>query len=501
MRSPFQGYEQMMPQSRQMERKDRSPGVVSLYLTTYVHAVKQSLQKFTGFNYSDSRSYRNLWKSPYHRHRIILVVCVIFLFLIYALLTSVVYPERRTQLSAYSSDWNDVDEFRKALEGEGYDVKSIQSSPTALKDYFNKENTYDKYEEDEDEGDSDIPQGYRKLAGIFFEWNYNDDLTNTALAIIGVERNYTGEEVSAIENYVWQGGNLLLVDDFGYGNVFADEFGMGFSKYRLYDKNYDKNTAFAKTTATTPYGSRTVLLNTPSTLGNVDRTTHIMNSNADSFIDKNGDKLEDTDEGGGGFPLCIMDGYGEGTIIMVSDPGIFINDMLHRYENRAFALDLVKMLLPSGGEVIFDESVHIPPGYFSNGIRGVLAPIYLLKTNVYYNIILIIVVVIVVEFSVFLVRDPVRLFRPRRMKNQASNVRYLKKNLARRDEIRKIFLEKIRVELGMNRKNFAQLSNDELVRLVNNREISYFLFDPNFALEPVHFGHYVWLMEQWFLMS
>jgi len=57
------------------------------------------------------------------------------------------------------------------------------------------------------------------------------------------------------------------------------------------------------------------------------------------------------------------------------------------------------------------------------------------------------------------------------------------------------------VELGMSRKNFSQLSNDELMRLVNNRELSYFLFDPTFASEPENFGHYVWLMEQWSLMT
>ena len=115
----------------------------------------------------------------------------------------------------------------------------------------------------------------------------------------------------------------------------------------------------------------------------------------------------------------------------MSDPGIFINDMLDRKDNRAFALDLIEELLPEGGEVIFDESVHIPPGYLSNGAHTFLSSIYFTKSHIYLNAIFLIIVIILVELAIILVKDPVKLFRPAPMRNQASNVRYLKKSLAR----------------------------------------------------------------------
>jgi len=485
-------------------REDDGQGLLSSYLESYIPIAKKPFLKFIRFNYADSRSYRYLWENPYHKHRISLAIGIVLLFLIYALLTSVVYPERRSQLSAYSSGWNDIRDFRKALEDEGYDVRSIQSSPIALKDYFNKDNTYQEDEENED-GDtgSNMPPGEQKLSHIFGEWNYDADLSGTVLAVIGVERKYTADEVKAIESYVWQGGNLLIADDFGYGNVFGKEFDMGFSKDRLYDKNYNKNTAFVEATATTPYGSYDVILDAPSTLRNVERTHHIMDSSSNSFIDLNKDGREDTDEDDGApFPLCIMDGYGAGQIMMVSDPGLFINDMLRRpgYENEEFALDLVRMLLPSGGEVIFDESVHIPPGYLSNGVSSFLTSIYIVKTNIIYNVILMIIVVIVVELAVFGVKNPIKLFRPRPMRNQASNVRYLKKNLTTRNEIRRVFIDKVRVEMGMSQKDFSQLSKKEVARLIGNNALSRFLFDPDYVVEPGRYGPFVEQMEQWFLM-
>ena len=459
----------------------------SSYLQFQTLRFKEKLKTLKGFNYLELSSYKNLWKDKYHKRKIIVALSIIILFLVYAVLTSFVYPSRKSQLSAYSSDWNDISDFREAIKKNGYKVKNIQSNPTALWDYFHKEM----------EKEEEHFAKWWKLSPIFEGKEYNAEINSTLLLIIGLERAYTSLEKNAIIEFVKQGGNLLLADDFGYGNTIAKEFGVGFTNYKLYDRNYEKNTAFIKATATTPFGKRTVLLNEPSTLFNVGESFLILSSGEDSFIDKNGNELEDSDEGGGNFPLCVFTEYGDGRVILISDPGLFINNMLSRYENRAFALDLIKMLLPSGGEVIFDESSHISPDYLSSSVHFLLTTLYKAKTSIFFHILFLMAATIFYELAVIFTKPPLKLFRAETMKNLASNVRYLKKNLAKREKIKEIFLEKVRVGLRMNKEEFSKISEEELISIINNRDISRFLFEEDLVVSPQDYPYFFNLMKNW----
>ncbi len=472
-----------------------------LYMRDIGRKIQKSLLPLRKFNYASSGSYRRLWEDPYHRNKIVLVVSVLLLMLSYIILTSIVYPQRGAQLSAYSEDWNDVSDFRRALKDEGYEVRSIQSSPSVLKDYFNKDNRFepDRDDEDYEEEDEDVSEGYRKLVDTLANWKYNEDLSKKLLVILGVERKYGSEESHAIYEFVNQGGKLLIADDFGYANdLISDDFGLTFSGYRLYDKRFEKNPSFVKALAETTDGDFSVMLNIPSSITRADSRNVLLESSDDSFIDTNEDGIENSNEGGRDFDLCVWDkNLGDGSFIAVSDPGLFINDMLDREDNRDFALHLVSLLLPEGGEVIFDESAHISPGYVSSGIQFFLTTIYRAKSNLIYQVILLIIASVLYIAAIIKSRDPQKLFRPRVMRNQASNVRYLKNSLATRKEMQRIFLERVRVEMGLDRERFARLSRKELASILGGGALARFLFDDEYLVDSGHYEKYVVSMENW----
>ena len=49
-------------------------------------------------------------------------------------------------------------------------------------------------------------------------------------------QGYTTTEIEAIKEYVFSGGTLLVMDDFGFSAGLAEEFELGYSGHQLYDE-------------------------------------------------------------------------------------------------------------------------------------------------------------------------------------------------------------------------------------------------------------------------
>ena len=138
-----------------------------------------------------------------------MVVFIIFL-------SSIIYyagDEKTSQLSAYSDRWNDISKFRKHLlsledkdNNKLYESSSILSSATMLNSITN-------------------------------------DHENYLYIAIGIEKEFSADEVKAIKNFVWDGGTVIIADDYGYGNSITyadvdleDTFNIEFVGKPLYDE-------------------------------------------------------------------------------------------------------------------------------------------------------------------------------------------------------------------------------------------------------------------------
>ena len=337
------------------------------------------------------------------------------------------------QLSAYDRDWNDLSDFRRSLDVAGYNTSSVISTPLLL-NY--SEGFY----------------GYEKV-----------------LVVIGVERPYLAQEVDTIVDFVFRGGFLLLADDFGYGNGLAEQFGVTFYGRRLFSSSYDRNPAFVRVNATVDNIGYEVLLDRPSALERVapSQVRASTSALADSWLDENGNGERDIDEESAVQPVVALVGFGEGAVLLVSDPGLFINDMWGRADNAGFVKALMQRHFPGARDVIFDESRHKPQtireGAWRTGLfLGVVA-----LNNIYGKAVLGILALMAVGLGIMAVRTPAEWRHEDTLTeislHHNAQAMYRPED---RDRLRRALLEKARIALSLYPDEFEKLEPDALREVI-----------------------------------
>ena len=156
---------------------------------------------------------------------------------------------------------------------------------------------------------------------------------------------YGDEELAQMKRFIKDGGTLLLMDDYGYGNSVLAYLGAGvrFTNKPLLDPLFCyKNQWLPRITDFTPKvkesGIDIITLN-----------------HATTILDLNENESWDEDEPKGPFPVAVEFDFGKGTVALASDPSIIINTMVGRDDNYNFA----RYLAHHKGEqeeILFDHS-------------------------------------------------------------------------------------------------------------------------------------------------
>lgn len=189
------------------------------------------------------------------------------------------------------------------------------------------------------------------------------DPRTSALVIIGPTKEFTDSEGAILEDYVREGGRLLLADDFGTGNDLLEAMNSTsrFSRDLVMDLAYEKQPEFTvlfdlRADPLTRNVS-TLLLNYPSSLTvNPATTEAIAYSSIASWLDTNGNRLQEWGEPRGPFPMLAREEMGNGTIILLSDPSVLINGMKGYGDNAQFASNLIDEVCRDRTSIMFDES-------------------------------------------------------------------------------------------------------------------------------------------------
>ena len=280
---------------------------------------------------------------------------VIFLFVTILICVFILFPilqivvERDPQLSAYDEDWNDISDFRIALEEQdetSYNVSAILSNPAVLEEI--------------------------------------KDPSSTLLIIAGTESPYTAIELEILVRFMEDGGSILVFGDFDYSNTIAGLFAIEYVGHTLWDQNYRGNVSLIETTAYIRDSSNgdesySLLLNEPVaikdltsqqvnfwSLGFEVRRQTIISTSGSSWIDSDDDGAitpEDEAAPPSGFALGMRFDMGPkseplGSAVFISDSSLPINEMWTENQNSLFLKDLVKSMIGSDGLVLFDESRH-----------------------------------------------------------------------------------------------------------------------------------------------
>jgi hypothetical protein len=169
------------------------------------------------------------------------------------------------------------------------------------------------------------------------------DLPEKAVLVAIPYLEYSDEELSKMKRFVDDGGTLLLMDDYGYGNSVLAYLGVSprFTNKPLLDPLFCyKNQSIPQITDFAPGVKESdidvIMLNHATTLINVIESEAIAWSSSASFLDINENESWDEGEPKGPFAVAAEFRLGKGTLALVSDPSIVINAMVGRDDNYDF---------------------------------------------------------------------------------------------------------------------------------------------------------------------
>jgi len=174
------------------------------------------------------------------------------------------------------------------------------------------------------------------------------DADGTVAVVLSPTESYSQTERERVAAFVQNGGTLVVAEDYRpHGNTLLAAVGADarFDGRALYDnQNYYRNSSFPEATPAGDYpetaGVDTVVLNYGTTVRPGDATT-LVNTSEYAYLDTNGNAELDNEEQLASRPVVTSESVGDGRVIAVADPSIFVNAMLERGDNRRFVQNLL----------------------------------------------------------------------------------------------------------------------------------------------------------------
>jgi hypothetical protein len=177
--------------------------------------------------------------------------------------------------------------------------------------------------------------------------NLNSLGNNSVVFVVGPSRQPSDYEIEALRNYVYSGGYLVLMDEYGYINSLINSLGLNASitgellRDPLY---YWRSSALPIVNAFVGNMSFKVYLNYASTINHTGGIT-LASSSYFSYLDLNNSGIHEPNEPSGKMDVVVLyNNVGRGKVLIFSDSDVLINSMINQGDNLIF----VKSLIPNG---------------------------------------------------------------------------------------------------------------------------------------------------------
>ena len=194
---------------------------------------------------------------------------------------------------------------------------------------------------------------------------YESIKSNSTIAfVIAPEREYSDSETETIRRFVQNGGLLVVADSYGpYGNVLLAETGASamFDGRILRDEQHNFRSSSLPTV--TASGDNELISNVDSLTINYGTAVQpgtakpIANSSEVSYLARNQSATLGSETRLRSYPVVTTESIGEGTVVAVGDPSIFISSMLDRSDNKPFA----STLFDQRSTILIDQSHSSSP--------------------------------------------------------------------------------------------------------------------------------------------
>lgn len=192
---------------------------------------------------------------------------------------------------------------------------------------------------------------------------YDSTQADDTLAVILAPREtYSSDEVDQLTGFLDRGGTILVAEDrrtetnelLANLSVEARVDGQPLRDPRQYHRNPAAPMITDIANNSTISGTEQFTPNRGSVLRSTDGTA-VANTSEFAYIDQNGNEQLDRNERLRSYPVLSSEQVGNGRVLVLSDPSVFINQMLERDGNRA----LLTELIASHTHIILDYS-HAP---------------------------------------------------------------------------------------------------------------------------------------------
>ncbi|NJE25881.1 DUF4350 domain-containing protein [Thermococcus sp. MV5] len=209
------------------------------------------------------------------------------------------------------------------------------------------------------------------------------------LIIVGPNLDFTNEEIWELKRFLENGNTLILADDFGTGNEILEglgveqRFGRGELITPIYSKNYQYPITAEIADPDLAKNVERIVMYNPSVILNSENAL-VYTPNSSIFRNSYG-----------AFAIVEEVEYGEGEIILISDPDIFTNSLFR--ENEEFIKNLLDY---TGGPFFIDEAHHRDFNPYSSGTITIRRALN--RELVFYYILFVAIIAFIVETGLWL---------------------------------------------------------------------------------------------------
>jgi hypothetical protein len=155
--------------------------------------------------------------------------------------------------------------------------------------------------------------------------------------------DYQPEELQKLKQFVNEGGTLIVMDDFGFGNRLLEslDITIQFDHRLLLDPLFCYKNQYLPlitdfSSAIKEAGVTSLVFNHASVLNKVDKDSALAWSSGTSFLDNNNNGVLDTGEPQGPFVVAAGKRVKKGMVQLVSDTSLIINSMVIKNDNYDF---------------------------------------------------------------------------------------------------------------------------------------------------------------------
>jgi len=184
--------------------------------------------------------------------------------------------------------------------------------------------------------------------------------TETTAFILSPTDTYGSSDSAHVSTFLERGGTVVVADDFGgNGNALLAQLGVTArfdgrlvrDEHRYYrSPNFPVATNVSEAPATANVSRLT--LNHATVVEPGPNSSVLVTTSGYAYLDTNGNQELDDNEPLQDRPVVVREAYGDGEVVVVSDPSIFINSMLESPDNQLFARNLIA----DDTTVVFDYS-------------------------------------------------------------------------------------------------------------------------------------------------